>query len=102
MVQSQIRLPQSKLSITRRPIARPAGLTDGSGIRGLFVPADRRQRAGTLARVQKKRPQLGGQAEAALGLCRGAERHDSDVGSQSAAAINFCVKAARPLSPVTA
>ena len=45
----------------------------------------------------------GGQAEAALGSCRGAERHDSEVGSQSAAANKFRVKAARapchPLPP---
>jgi hypothetical protein len=46
------------------------------------------------ANGQKKRPQLGGQAEAVLGLMPGAARQDSNVGSRSAVAINFCVKVA--------
>jgi hypothetical protein len=50
------------------------------------------QRHIPLAR-QKKRPQLGGRAEAVLDLMpEGAPRHASDVGSQSAIAINFCVR----------
>jgi len=44
--------------------------------------------------VSKKRPQLGGKLRPSWGLMPGAARHDSDVGSRSAAAINFCVKVA--------
>jgi hypothetical protein len=61
------------------------------GFAGCHGPCEPGERTGAPARVQKKRPQLGGQAEAALGLCRGAERHDSDVGLRSAAANKFRV-----------
>jgi hypothetical protein len=55
------------------------------------VPGDPGRRAGVPARVQKKRPQLGGKLRPSLGTYAGAARHDIDVGLLSAIAIKLSV-----------
>jgi hypothetical protein len=50
--------------------------------------------ASFIFRCQRNGPSSGGKLRPSWGLMPGTARHDSDVGSRSAAAINFCVKVA--------